>query len=95
MAEPRVVGGSDVAILIRVFLAFLFVGWLIPLWVGVDQILTNSIANAIQRADSFPHLQFAKTMFKITAVWLLVSAFSSAWMLLTMLQKSGAASPTE
>jgi len=83
------------AILLKILMVFLLVGWVIPLWVGIDQVLTELIANYKQRVDSFPHLQFAKTMFAVATVWLVVSASTSAWMALTFLRQMQASSLTK
>jgi hypothetical protein len=75
---------------IRVLLALVLSGWVVPLWAAVNQVLIWAIGNLNGRIDSFPHLGFAKTSFLVAMIWLLISCTFVMYLMLNSTSASGA-----
>lgn len=72
--------------LFSIVVAIISVGWLIPLWLGVDTYMSFWHAEVLPRllgespANSFPYIAFAASCFKVAFLWLgLVICFWAYW----------------
>lgn len=71
----------------RILLVIFSVGWLLPLWLGVDVFLQFLQIEALPRwrgeqpINSFPFLSFVSNMFTTACIWLAATISIWSWLL--------------
>jgi hypothetical protein len=47
----------------------LMIGWVVPIWLGIDSVVHWLMLHPRDVLDSFPYLRFARDMFRVGCVW--------------------------